>query len=66
MGASVMALTPRRESPHDAINQHEPMLELILGRKILQTTSICVFQFQNARELAVLEQKLDNTSETAK
>jgi len=52
MGSSVMALIPRRESVHDAINQHEPMLELILGRKILQTTSVCVFQFQDASELA--------------
>jgi len=65
MGAAVMALTPRRESAHDTINQHEPMLELILGRKILQTASICVFQFQDARELAVFESNIDNTPGTA-
>jgi hypothetical protein len=52
MGTSVMALIPRRESAHDAIYQHEPMLELILGRKILQTSSVSVFQFQYASELA--------------
>jgi hypothetical protein len=65
MGASVMALTPRRESALDAINQHESMLELILGRKILQTASICVFQFQDAREIAELEETTDNTLGTA-
>ncbi len=65
MGASVMALTPRRESAQDAFNQHEPMLELILGRKILQTASICVFQFQDVRDTAVLETNTDNAPGTA-
>ena len=64
MGASVMALTPRRESAHDSINQHEPMLELILGRKILQTASICVFQFQDAHEIALFESNIDNPQGT--
>jgi len=41
------------------------MLELILGRKILQTASICIFQFQDARELAVFESNIDNTLGTA-
>ncbi len=65
MGAVVMALTPHHELEQDKINQHEPMLELILGRKILQTASICIFQFQDARELAVFESNIDNTLGTA-
>ncbi len=59
-GASIMILTPRRESEQDAVNQHEPMLELILGRKIMQTASFCVYQFQDARDIAVLESNIDN------
>ncbi len=50
MGASVMALLPTAPTNPDETNQHEPMLEYILGQKIMQTTSVCVFQFRDTSE----------------
>lgn len=60
-GTSVMALTPRKDSANNFINPHEPMRELILGRKILQTASIGVFQFQYAQDMAEFEYHSDDT-----
>lgn len=61
IGISVMALTPRKDSASDFINPHEPMRELILGRKILQTASIGVFQFQDAQDMEQIEHPSDDT-----
>lgn len=61
MGASIMVLVPRTMAEHDVTNQHEPMLELILGRKVLQTTSICVFQFQDTRDIVAHKPDFDDT-----
>lgn len=53
LGSSVMVLIPQRESTSNTSAQS--MLELSLGQKILQTTSVCVFQFQDASAIASID-----------
>jgi hypothetical protein len=52
LGATVMALMTQQESDANDNARSTPMLELSLGHKIMQTSSICVFQFQDARAMA--------------
>ena len=65
IGASVMILLPLAGSTSDSINQHEPMREYILGHKTMQTTSICVFQFKDARELTALDSSTDDNQDVS-
>ncbi len=64
-GASVMVLLPLVGSTSDSINQHEPMREYILGSKILQSASICVFQFSDARDLAAFDSSANYNQDVA-
>ena len=60
-----MILLPLAGSTSDSINQHEPMREYILGHKTMQTTSICVFQFKDARELTALDSSTDDNQDVS-
>lgn len=55
IGASIMASLPLGASNQEAMEQNESMQEYILAHKILQTASICVFQFKDLRESTGLD-----------
>jgi hypothetical protein len=59
LGSSVMALVQQREPASNTRAQNFPMLELSLGHKVLQTASVCVFQFQDARTMAAIDLSSD-------
>lgn len=58
-GASVMVLLPHA-AHEDGMQRDDTMREYILGHKILQTASVCGFQFRDALEQAALDTPIDD------